>query len=101
MPSVLDRVHSVRQKYFYLFEFDSAALSNSTSQMHSSFSKARFEIGLLKMRFQGEFPHASAGDSSIFNDLIDSLLSELTKQESHYWFALALVHATYGTAYTA
>ena len=101
LMQALDRVNSIRTKYIHLFEFDVALMSNTTHQMQSSFSKAMLELGLLKSHFGQSFSNASDRDLSVVGELIDLLLTELGKQESKYWLALALVHVQYGTSSSA
>ena len=101
LNQALARVHSVRTKFNYLFEFDSAVSLNATNQMQSSFSKAMLELGLLKAHFQQKFPLVSPSEMNPVVELIDSLLFQLSRQESQYWLALAIVHVTYGTTCSA
>lgn len=101
LSSALNRVNSVREKYIHVFEFNSAVMSNATNQMHSSFSKARYELGLLRLLFGSEISQISSRDFASITELIDQLLSDLTKQESQYWFALSLVHVAYGTSFNS
>ena len=92
----LQRIYAIRQRYHYAFEMTSPAVANPANQLLSAFSRARLELGLYKSFLAQQFPDAPLAERNVLLGLIDSLLSDLTLQEKHYWLALALVHMHFG-----